>query len=167
VTTPVQTGNGAEPEERPAGRRGYTASTRPSADSTRRFAAAAEQAASRWPLSRITGAGVLAMALFSMIAIAIAGTALASQASARNRVETIIDPASGSGKQLAYDLVNQETGVRGYLLSGKAPFLAPYTSGYADQQRQISALRKLTAGQPGAQRDLNQLQARIDAWRAG
>ena len=167
MTTPVQTGNGAEPEERPAGRRGYTASTRPSADSTRRFAAAAEQAASRWPLSRITGAGVLAMALFSMIAIAIAGTALASQASARNRVETIIDPASGSGKQLAYDLVNQETGVRGYLLSGKAPFLAPYTSGYADQQRQISALRKLTAGQPGAQRDLNQLQVRIDAWRAG
>ena len=166
MTTPVQPGNGAEPDERPGGRRGYTASTRPSADSTRRFAAAAEQAASRWPLSRITGAGVLAMALFSMIAIAIAGTALASQASARNRVETIIDPASGSGKQLAYDLVNQETGVRGYLLSGQASFLAPYTSGKADQQRQISALRSLTAGQPGAQRALNQLQVRIDAWRA-
>jgi signal transduction histidine kinase len=168
MSTPVQPGRGEdEPQRAAQGRRGYTASTRSSADSARRFAAAAEQAAARWPLSRITGGGVLALALFSMIAIAIAGTALASQASARNRLETIIDPASGSGKQLAYDLVNQETGIRGYLLSGQTSFLAPYASGYADQRRQISELRRLTAGQPVAQRDLDQLQARIDGWRAG
>jgi signal transduction histidine kinase len=168
MSTPAQPGrSGDEPQRTAPGRRGYTASTRSSADSARRFAAAAEQAASRWPLSRITGAGVLAMALFSMIAIAIAGTALASQASARNRLETIVDPASVSGKQLAYDLVNQETGIRGYLLSGQTPFLAPYASGYADQRRQISALRRLTAGQPAVQRDLDALQARVDAWRAG
>jgi len=102
-----------------------------------------------------------------MIAIAVAGTALASQAAHRSRLETIIDPASGSGKQLAYDLVSQETGVRGYLLGGNTSFLAPYMAGHADQVRQITALRRLTAGQPAAQRDLDDLQARIDKWRSG
>ncbi len=144
MSSPEQPGGADDATEIAAQRhRGFTATTRSSADSTRRFAAAAEQAASRWPLSRITGAGVLVMALFSMLAIAIAGTALASEASARNRLETIIDPASGSGRKLAYDLVNQETGVRGYLLSGQASFLAPYLSGYADQRAQIAALRRL------------------------
>ncbi len=167
MSTPEHPGEAEEAAKDPAQRRrGYTASTRSSADSTRRFAAAAEQAASRWPLSRITGAGVLVMALFSMLAIAIAGTALASQASARNRLETIIDPASGSGRKLAYDLVNQETGIRGYLLGGTAPFLAPYISGYADQRIQITALRRLTGGEPVARRDLDQVEARIDQWRA-
>jgi signal transduction histidine kinase len=167
MNTPEQPGEAEEAAKAPAQRRrGYTAATRSPADSTRRFAAAAEQAASRWPLSRITGAGVLVMALFSMLAIAIAGTALASQASARNRLETIIDPASGSGRKLAYDLVNQETGIRGYLLGGKAPFLAPYVSGYADQRIQVAALRRLTAGEPVARRDLDQVEARIDQWRA-
>jgi signal transduction histidine kinase len=167
MSTPEHPGEAEEAAKDPAQRRrGYTASTRSSADSTRRFAAAAEQAASRWPLSRITGAGVLVMALFSMLAIAIAGTALASQASARNRLETIIDPASGSGRKLAYDLVNQETGIRGYLLGGTAPFLTPYISGYADQRIQITALRRLTGGEPVARRDLDQVEARIDQWRA-
>jgi signal transduction histidine kinase len=163
MSAPVQSGNGADRGQR----HGYTASTKSGGDSARKFAAAAEQAAARWPLSRITSAAVLAMALFSMIAIAIAGTALAGQASARNRLETIVDPASGSGERLAYDLVSQETGVRGYLLSGQPSFLVPYTSGLADQQKQMAELRRLTAGIPGAQADLNQLQRRVDLWRSG
>jgi signal transduction histidine kinase len=166
MSAPVRSGTGGDPPADSGQRRGYTASTRPSGDSARKFAAAAEQAAARWPLSRVTGAGVIVMALFSMIAIAIGGTALASQAAARNRLETIIDPASGSGYQLAYDLVNQETGVRGYLLSAQPSFLTPYTSGLAGQKRQMIALRRLTAGVPRAQADLSLLQRRVDLWRA-
>jgi signal transduction histidine kinase len=166
MSVPVRSGTGGDPPAGSGQRRGYTASTRSSGDSARKFAAAAEQAAARWPLSRVTGAGVIVMALFSMIAIAIGGTALAGQAAARNRLETIIDPASESGYQLAYDLVNQETGVRGYLLSGQPSFLAPYTSGLAGQNRQMTALRRLTAGVPPAQADLSLLQRRADLWRA-
>jgi len=166
MSAPVRPGGTDEGREGPGpGRRGYTASTRSPADTSRKLAAAAEQAASRWPLSRITSVGVVVMALFSMIAIAVAGTALATQTSARNRLETIIDPASAAGKQLAYDVVNQETGVRGYLLSAQPDFLAPYVSGHADEQRQIRALRRLTAGQPSAQHALDQLQAGLGRWR--
>jgi signal transduction histidine kinase len=162
-----QPDSAASPPPDSGQRAGYTASTKSSQESARRFAAAAEAAAARWPLSRITGAAVLAIALFSMIAIALAGTALANLNSARSQVENIIDPASGSGKQLAYDLVNAETGVRGYLLSGQQPFLAPYTEGMADQAKQIRALRRLTAGLPAAQADLTTLQARISGWQSG
>jgi signal transduction histidine kinase len=153
---------------------GYTASTRAAStkatraasDSARRFTAAAEAAANRWPLSRIVGAAVLVMALFSVIAIAVAGTALADLSSDRSTVENVLDPAALSGQQLAYALVNQETGVRGYLLSGKAPFLAPYYSGHAEEIQQVRLLRRLTAGVPDAKHELGVLEARASQWRS-
>ncbi len=146
---------------------GYTASTRPASDSARRFAAAAEAAASRWPLGRITGATIVVMALILMIAIAVAGTALADLSSDRSAVDSVLDPAELSSQKLGYALVNQETGVRGYLLSGQKSFLAPYYSGLAEQNQQVSALRGLTVTVPGARADLGVLETRIDAWRAG
>ncbi len=146
---------------------GYTGSARPAGDSARRFAAAAEAAASRWPLSRITGATIVVMTLFSVIAIAVAGTALADLSSHRSSVDNVLDPAALSSQQLGYALVNQETGVRGYLLSGQKSFLAPYYSGLAEQNLQVSALRKLTTTVPGATADLGVLQTRVDAWRSG
>jgi signal transduction histidine kinase len=146
---------------------GYTASTRPASDSARRFAAAAEAAAGRWPLGRITGATIIVMALFCMIAIAVAGTALADLSSDRSRVDNVLDPAALSSQKLGYALVNQETGVRGYLLSGQKPFLAPYYSGLAEQSQQVSALRGLTASIPAAKADLGILQTRVGAWQAG
>jgi signal transduction histidine kinase len=145
--------------------RGYTASTRAAGESARRFAAAAEQAAARWPLSRITGAAVVVMALFSMIAIAVAGTALADLGSARAQVVNVIDPAAQAGRELAYALVNQETGVRGYLLSGQRSFLVPYTSGLADSKQQFVLLGRLTAGIPAARSELGLVRTRADLWR--
>jgi signal transduction histidine kinase len=145
---------------------GYTASTRPASDSARRFAAAAEAAASRWPLGRITGATIVAMALFCMIAIAVAGTSLADLGSDRSRVDNVLDPAAFASQKLAYALVNQETGVRGYLLSARASFLAPYYSGLAEQNQQVSVLRGLTSAVPAATADLGVLEARLNVWRA-
>jgi signal transduction histidine kinase len=144
---------------------GYTASTRPSAESARRFAAAAEAAASRWPLSRITGATIAAMALFVIIAVAVAGTALADLSSDRSHVENVLDPAAAASQRLGYALVNQETGVRGYLLSGQRSYLAPYISGQVTQKQQLSALKRLTRGIPGAATDISELQSRVARWR--
>ncbi len=146
---------------------GSTASTRPAGDSARRFAAAAEAAASRWPLARITGATIVVMMLFSLIAIAVVGTSLADLGSDRSRVDNVLDPAALSSQELGYALVNQESGVRGYLLSGgQTPFLAPYYSGLAEQNQQVSALRGLTATVVGAKADLGLLVTRVGVWRA-
>jgi signal transduction histidine kinase len=150
-----------------AGPPGYIGSARPAGDSARRFAAAAEAAAGRWPLSRITGATIIVMALFLMIAIAVVGTALADLSSDRSTVDNVLDPASLAGQKLAYALVNQETGVRGYLLSGQTSFLAPYYSGIAEQNQQVRALAGLTATVGGVRADLATLDNRVGAWRSG
>jgi signal transduction histidine kinase len=161
-------------EERDDGQRsaaprapGYTASTRPSAESARRFAVAAEAAANRWPLSRITSATIVVMALFGIIAIAVAGTALSDLSSDRARVENVLDPAALASQELAYAVVNQETGVRGYLLSGQQSFLAPYASGQAEQRQQLAVLKHLTGDVPGARADIAELQTRLARWRSG
>jgi signal transduction histidine kinase len=62
-------------------------------------------------------------------------------------------------------MLNQETGLRGYLLSAQPAFLVPYTTGTAEQARQVQALRPLLAGLPSAQRDLTTALSRITAWR--
>jgi signal transduction histidine kinase len=128
--------------------------------------AAAEDAASRWPLGRIIGVGMLAVGLVLIAAIAIGAVTLSNLSSSRTDVVQKIDPAALHGSQLYVAMLNQETGVRGYLLSGKHAFLGPYTAGVADQAVQVTALRPLVAGMPGAQRDLSSALRRITIWRS-
>ena len=105
-----------------------------------------------WPFGRIIGVGVVIVALFSLLAIGVGGTALADLTTARDRVVNTLDPAAFHASQLQVDLLNQETGVRGYALSAQLPFLAPYHDGLAGQQQQVATLRPLLgrhAGRPG------------------
>ena len=104
--------------------------------------------------------------LFSLAAIVVGGTALANLASARDRVVNKIDPAAFRTSQLGVAYLNQETGVRGYALSARPTFLAPYTDGLAQERRQVSALRRLLTGMPAAAADLTQVTARAGIWRA-
>jgi signal transduction histidine kinase len=128
---------------------------------------AAEDAASRWPLGRIIGAGMLALGLVVLAAIIAGALALHDLSASRTKVVAKIDPAAFRGSQLYADMLNQETGVRGYLLSGQRSFLAPYTTGVAGQARDVRALRPLLAGLPGAQRDLSTALSQLAAWRTG
>src|SRR5215472_16783776 len=79
-----------------------------------------------WPLGRIIGAGVVIAGLFSVLAIVIGGAAIASLNDARSQVVDTLDPAAYHASQLEVALLNQETGVRGYALSGRPAFLTPY-----------------------------------------
>ena len=98
---------------------------------------------SPWPLSRILGAIIVVMSLFSVAAMVTGGLALAHLHDERQRVETVIDPAALAAQQLNSALLNQETGVRGYALSGEPSFLAPYTQGLRAQQAAAGQLRPL------------------------
>jgi signal transduction histidine kinase len=139
---------------------GGTASTGPE-----RMRAVAARFSGGWPLGRIIGAGVLVAALLSLLAIIVGGLALADLSGARGRVVHTIDPAAYHASQLEVALLNQETGVRGYALSGQRPFLSPYYLGLGQQQTQISALRPLLSAVPGGPADLLQVIRRIGAWR--
>lgn len=61
-------------------------------------------------------------------------------------------------------MVNQETGVRGYLISGDSKFLAPYKSGQIDFQENFSRLTNLTSDNASQQDRLSTLQRAATAW---
>jgi signal transduction histidine kinase len=124
-----------------------------------------EDPASRWPLGRIIAVGMLALGLVLVAAIAVGAATLSNLGAGRDRVVNQIDPAALHGSQLYAAMLNQETGVRGYLLSGQGSFLRPYAAGVAEQGRQVAALRPLIAGMPGAQHDLSSALTRIAGWR--
>src|SRR6516225_7326063 len=118
-----------------------------------------------WPLGRIIGVGVLIAGLFSVLAIVIGGAALTGLDSARGRVVDTLDPAAYHASQLEVALLNQETGVRGYALSGRTDFLTPYNTGVAQQHHQVSQLRPLLASVPGGPAQLTRILAKVDQWR--
>jgi signal transduction histidine kinase len=119
-----------------------------------------------WPFGRILGVGVLIAGLFALLAIGVGGTALANLTTARNHVVNTLDPAAFHASQLEVELLNQETGVRGYALTAQHDFVIPYYQGLAGQRRQVITLRQLLNGVPGATAQLNTVLQRVDTWRA-
>jgi signal transduction histidine kinase len=123
-------------------------------------------ASSPWPLGRIIGGTVLFMAVFSLAAVVTGAVALAHLDNERQRIETTIDPAALAAQQLYSALLNQETGVRGYALSAKPDFLAPYTEGMAAEKTAVAQLRQLTPQLPAASAaDLEQTLTQAHDWR--
>ncbi len=121
---------------------------------------------SSWPLSRIIGGAVLVATLFSVAAVVVGALALTHQHDQRQRVETVIDPSELAAQQLYSALLNQETGVRGYALSGQPQFLQPYTQGHTQEAAAIARLRKLLPRLPtAATPDLNSAVTQAHHWR--
>jgi signal transduction histidine kinase len=140
-------------------------STRPVAAGSR-LATAAEDAASRWPLGRIIAVGMLAVGAVLIAAIVVASLALNTLNNDRDQVVNTLDPAALDGSQLYAALLNQETGLRGYLLSGQQSFLGPYNAGLAAQQHDVKSLGPLLAGLPVARAKLATTLHNIARWRS-
>jgi signal transduction histidine kinase len=120
-----------------------------------------------WPAGRLVAVGIAVMTVFSVAAIVVGALALAGLASARSQVVTTLDPASFQGSQLEVALLNQETAVRGYALTGQHAFLAPYALGMAGQQHAVARLDTVLAGQPKAQAEVRRVLRAARDWRAG
>src|SRR6266851_1289510 len=84
--------------------------------------AAMAASAKRWPLSRIIGVALLILLLFSVAAVVAGGIALLGLRDNRDRVVSTLDPVALQVQRLDTALVDQETGVRGYALTGQADF---------------------------------------------
>jgi signal transduction histidine kinase len=147
---------------------GAVATGRPSPAGTgpERLSAFAARFGGGWPLGRIIGIGALIAGAFSILAIIIGAAALTGLDGARSQVVDTLDPASFHASQLEVALLNQETGVRGYVLTAQPSFLQPYWAGIAQQGRQAGTLRPLLSGMPAAQADLTKVLAKVTKWRA-
>jgi methyl-accepting chemotaxis protein len=65
---------------------------------------------------------------------------------------------------LLTSLINIETGMRGFAITGGEQFLAPLNEGERSFQQHLAQLRRLTADNPKQQQRLSQLQALHDQW---
>jgi signal transduction histidine kinase len=119
-----------------------------------------------WPAGRLVAVGIAVMSLFSVAAIILGALAVAGLGSARREVVSNLDPASFQASQLEVALLNQETGIRGYALSGQLGFLTPYHTGLAAQPHAVTRLRQTLTDNPRAEADVTRVLARAADWRA-
>ncbi len=88
-------------------------------------------------------------ALLLVILVCVNALALASLFSFRHTLLNKVDPANLAADQLFVAYLNEETGVRGYVLSANKAFLQPYDLGLAQVASSSSRLNSLLADQPG------------------
>lgn len=74
-------------------------------------------------------------------------------------------PALIEAMRLEQALVNQETGVRGYGLSGRPDFLQPYAQGVGGEETALRRLRPLVRGDSRARADLAEVERLAGVWQ--
>ncbi len=114
---------------------------------------------------------LLAMTIGVLLMLAVVGIGLALLANGqvgRDRVLLLnqVGPARRTSLTLENALINQETGVRGYLITGETSFLEPYRQGLESEARAYTALRASEkAIGPTVTADVEAVRARTQDWR--
>nr|WP_055589663.1 sensor histidine kinase [Peterkaempfera griseoplana] len=122
---------------------------------------------SGWTTRRLLRTGVGAsLALLALLG-GLGVWALARTGSATDRLVDVGTPALITSVQLESALIDQETGIRGYGLTGQRDFIQPYVKGLADQQTAVDALRPLVAHDRRARADLDLVLSRAETWQEG
>jgi signal transduction histidine kinase len=107
------------------------------------------------------------LAVLVIIAVVIILGLVNQTKSVTSDLENGILPAQAQAYRLQAALLDQETGVRGYGITGQADFLSPYTDGLATERSAESQLRSLIGHNGLLQGDLNRLTQAANAWRQG
>jgi len=103
-----------------------------------------DEATLRERLNALFSLGALALVAL----VAVNSISFASLVSSRDTLLDRVDPASLEANQLVVAYLNEETGVRGYVLSANPVFLQPYYLGLAQVRDSSSRLTDLLAGEP-------------------
>lgn len=69
--------------------------------------------------------------------------------------------------EIVSGMVNSETGVRGYLVSGDTGFLAPLEGGQKQYGAAVASVGKLTSDNPGQQKRLDAVKQNASEWLTG
>ena len=100
------------------------------------------------------------------IASVILFSALDTLGSQREAVVVDIDPAALAARDLRTALVDQETGVRGFVITGDPDFLTPYDRGQTNELVAKAALEPLAARDPAIGEDFERFRLAADAWQS-
>ncbi|UMY17197.1 methyl-accepting chemotaxis protein [Methylobacterium organophilum] len=108
-----------------------------------------------------------ALAVLALVSVLTSGLSWSNL----NRIEATAEATAHShavmadAQRLVEAMVNQETGVRGYLIAGEDAFLAPYRGGRETFETTFAHLQGLIADNPGQQKRLTALGEAASRWR--
>jgi signal transduction histidine kinase len=112
-------------------------------------------------------AGVFAVAaVVGVVATVLIGATFVRLLDARERLVDDIDSAGFVARDWFASMVNQETGLRGYALTGEDDFLLPYQDGQLASDTLVAQLADLLSADPDHLALTERLAAAADRWRA-
>ncbi len=123
-------------------------------------------------LRQLTAEGWFRLALL-VLAVLVAAAAvivvvlLVQTRSSEGDLAGSIQPAQAQAYRLQGALVDQETGVRGYGITGDARFLQPYTAGRVIESSAAARIRVLVGTRQPLSGDLARVERAANAWRHG
>jgi signal transduction histidine kinase len=122
----------------------------------------------RWPVLTVPGWFRVVFMVLAVLVVAAALTItqlIGQEQSVTADLDNNILPAQAQAYRLQVGLLDQETGVRGFGVTGRSGFLQPYTAGLATESAAAAGLRKLVGrdAQPAA--DLSRIERAAAAWR--
>ncbi|MFJ1589196.1 CHASE3 domain-containing protein [Kitasatospora albolonga] len=97
--------------------------------------------------------------------LVIGGLVLARMSDRTTELVDRIQPARSASFQLQNALLDQETGVRGFALTGDDSFLEPYEAGKAAERERLARARQLIGGQKQFAEDLDAIETAARQWR--
>ncbi|MFI7113545.1 CHASE3 domain-containing protein [Nonomuraea sp. NPDC050227] len=121
-----------------------------------------------WRRLTVHGWFVLMIAAVSVLVVTcvvVATVMLDRTARLSDQVILRISPARIEAAQLRSTLIDQETGVRGFLLTGNEDFLQPYTAGVAAERHSRERIAALIGDRPELVSELNAVMDAAATWR--
>ncbi|MFE1150890.1 CHASE3 domain-containing protein [Streptomyces albidoflavus] len=119
---------------------------------------------------RLSVQGWVRLVLAAMVVVvlgctAVAGTLLIRTNDRTNELVDRIQPARSIAFQLQKSLLDQETGVRGYVLTGDTSFLTPYEEGREGERDHIARIEQYIGGDARFAEDVERIEKAAGEWR--
>jgi signal transduction histidine kinase len=118
-----------------------------------------------WSLRRRLGVAFVIAGVLLAIGCVLGGLALNSMIGALNLQLDRLDPAARQNTYLLASLLDEETGVRGFVITDQAGFLAPYRQGLVLTAAYERLLRGLVGPYPKLLHDLRTVERQAAKWR--
>ncbi|MFC8225004.1 ATP-binding protein [Streptomyces sp. NPDC057287] len=119
-----------------------------------------------WTTRGWLGAGSAAALVLLLVLTGCGVWVLAHATDVNNRLTDRWSPALIASVRMESALINQETGIRGYGMTGKREFLEPYQEGVAQERAAGGELARLAEGDEQATADLARVRERSEEWQA-
>jgi signal transduction histidine kinase len=106
-----------------------------------------------------------AIVVFVLAASVIIAVVLARSRTVSARLNGTIQPAEAQAYLLQLSLLQQQSSLRGYVITREPGFLSPYTAGLATEHRAAARLRELIGRDQPMAADLNRVEQAAAQWR--